>query len=84
MDFDLLCPCCNARLKIDTDLKAVIAHEAAEDATHLPVGGRRDRSPEDARRRTGEEVRGVHRGGEIETRRSQPEVRGALRPRQEG
>ena len=30
MDFDLLCPCCNARLKIDTDLKAVIAHEAAK------------------------------------------------------
>jgi hypothetical protein len=28
MDFDLLCPCCNARLKIDPDLKAVIAHEA--------------------------------------------------------
>ena len=28
MDFDLHCPCCNARLKIDPDLKAVIAHEA--------------------------------------------------------
>lgn len=28
MDFDLLCPCCGARLKVDTDLKAVIAHEA--------------------------------------------------------
>jgi hypothetical protein len=28
MDFELLCPCCNARLKIDSDLKAVIAHEA--------------------------------------------------------
>ena len=28
MDFELLCPCCNARLKIDPDLKAVIDHEA--------------------------------------------------------
>jgi hypothetical protein len=28
MDFDVLCPCCNARLKVDADLKAVIAHEA--------------------------------------------------------
>ena len=28
MDFELLCPCCNARLKIDPDLKAVIHHEA--------------------------------------------------------
>ena len=28
MDFELFCPCCNARLKIDPDLKAVIAHEA--------------------------------------------------------
>jgi hypothetical protein len=28
MDFDLLCPCCNARLKIDPELKAVIDHEA--------------------------------------------------------
>jgi hypothetical protein len=28
VDFDLLCPCCGARLKIDTDLKAVIGHEA--------------------------------------------------------
>jgi hypothetical protein len=28
VDFDLLCPCCNARLKIDPELKAVIAHEA--------------------------------------------------------
>lgn len=28
MPFDLLCPCCNARLKIDADLKAVIDHEA--------------------------------------------------------
>jgi hypothetical protein len=27
VDFDLLCPCCNARLKIDPELKAVIAHE---------------------------------------------------------
>lgn len=29
MDFDLLCPCCGARLKIDPELKAVISHEAA-------------------------------------------------------
>jgi len=28
MDFELLCPCCGARLKVDADLKAVIAHEA--------------------------------------------------------
>ena len=28
MDFDLLCPCCGARLKVDPELKAVIAHEA--------------------------------------------------------
>jgi hypothetical protein len=28
MDFDLFCPCCNARLKVDPGLKAVIAHEA--------------------------------------------------------
>jgi viroplasmin and RNaseH domain-containing protein len=28
VDFDLLCPCCGARLKVDSDLKAVIAHEA--------------------------------------------------------
>jgi hypothetical protein len=28
MDFELLCPCCGARLKVDTDLKAVIDHEA--------------------------------------------------------
>jgi hypothetical protein len=28
VDFELLCPCCGARLKIDPDLKAVIAHEA--------------------------------------------------------
>jgi hypothetical protein len=27
MDFELFCPCCNARLKIDTELKAVIDHE---------------------------------------------------------
>jgi len=27
MDFDLLCPCCGARLKVDTELKAVIDHE---------------------------------------------------------
>ena len=30
MDFELYCPCCNARLKIDPELKAVIAHEAAK------------------------------------------------------
>ncbi len=28
MDFEVLCPCCGARLKLDTDLKAVIGHEA--------------------------------------------------------
>lgn len=28
MDFEVICPCCNARLKIDSELKAVIAHEA--------------------------------------------------------
>jgi hypothetical protein len=28
MDFELLCPCCNARLKVDSELKAVIDHEA--------------------------------------------------------
>ena len=28
MDFDVLCPCCNARLKVDPELKAVVAHEA--------------------------------------------------------
>jgi hypothetical protein len=28
MDFEVLCPCCGARLKLDTELKAVIAHEA--------------------------------------------------------
>jgi len=28
VDFELLCPCCNARLKIDPELKAVVAHEA--------------------------------------------------------
>ena len=27
-DFELLCPCCGARLKVDPDLKAVIDHEA--------------------------------------------------------
>ena len=27
MDFEVLCPCCNARLKVDTDLKAIIDHE---------------------------------------------------------
>jgi len=29
-DFELLCPCCQARLKIDPSLKAVIAHESAK------------------------------------------------------
>jgi hypothetical protein len=28
VDFELYCPCCNARLKVDPELKAVIAHEA--------------------------------------------------------
>jgi hypothetical protein len=28
MDFEVLCPCCNARLKVDTELRAVITHEA--------------------------------------------------------
>ncbi|HEV8231765.1 MAG TPA: hypothetical protein VGQ75_05415 [Thermoanaerobaculia bacterium] len=28
MDFELLCPCCGAKLKVDPDLKAIIAHEA--------------------------------------------------------
>ncbi|HEU5249133.1 MAG TPA: hypothetical protein VFW15_04035 [Thermoanaerobaculia bacterium] len=28
MDFELVCPCCGARLKVDPKLKAVIAHEA--------------------------------------------------------
>lgn len=28
MDFELLCPCCGARLKVDPKLKAVISHEA--------------------------------------------------------
>ncbi len=28
MDFEVLCPCCNARLKVDSDLKAIIDHEA--------------------------------------------------------
>lgn len=28
MDFEIPCPCCGAKLKIDPDLKAVIAHEA--------------------------------------------------------
>jgi len=28
VDFELPCPCCGAKLKIDPDLKAVIAHEA--------------------------------------------------------
>ncbi len=28
MSFEILCPCCNARLKVDAELKAVIAHEA--------------------------------------------------------
>ena len=28
MDFEVLCPCCNARLKVDSELKAIIDHEA--------------------------------------------------------
>jgi uncharacterized Zn finger protein (UPF0148 family) len=28
VDFEVPCPCCGARLKVDADLKAVIAHEA--------------------------------------------------------
>ncbi len=28
MDFEVYCPCCNARLKVDSDLKAIIDHEA--------------------------------------------------------
>ena len=28
MDFEVTCPCCDARLKVDAELKAVIAHEA--------------------------------------------------------
>jgi hypothetical protein len=28
MDFEVLCPCCGARLKLDSKLKAVIDHEA--------------------------------------------------------
>jgi viroplasmin and RNaseH domain-containing protein len=28
MDFEVLCPCCGARLKFDTELKAIIDHEA--------------------------------------------------------
>jgi len=28
MDFELLCPCCGARLKVDPELKAIIFHEA--------------------------------------------------------
>jgi hypothetical protein len=28
MDFEILCPCCNARLKVDAGLKAVIHYEA--------------------------------------------------------
>lgn len=28
MDFELVCPCCGARLKVDPELKAIIAHEA--------------------------------------------------------
>ena len=27
MDFEILCPCCGARLKVDPALKAIIAHE---------------------------------------------------------
>ncbi|HEX5135085.1 MAG TPA: hypothetical protein VFW81_06830 [Thermoanaerobaculia bacterium] len=28
MDFELLCTCCGAKLKVDPELKAIIAHEA--------------------------------------------------------
>jgi hypothetical protein len=28
VDFEIPCPCCGARLKVDPELKAVIAHEA--------------------------------------------------------
>ena len=28
MDFELVCPCCGAKLKVDPTLKAIIAHEA--------------------------------------------------------
>lgn len=28
MDFEVLCPCCGARLKVNSELKAVIDHEA--------------------------------------------------------
>jgi len=28
MDFEVSCPCCNARLKVDSELRAVIDHEA--------------------------------------------------------
>jgi len=28
MDFDLVCPCCGAKLKVDPELKAIISHEA--------------------------------------------------------
>lgn len=28
MDFELVCPCCGAKLKVDPSLKAIIAHEA--------------------------------------------------------
>jgi hypothetical protein len=27
MAFEVLCPCCNARLKVDAELKAIIDHE---------------------------------------------------------
>ena len=41
MDFELLCPCCNARLKIDPDLKAVIDHEAPKTPRKFELGRRR-------------------------------------------
>ena len=28
MDFEISCPCCDARLKVDSELRAVISHEA--------------------------------------------------------
>ena len=37
MDFELLCPCCNARLKIDPDLKAVIAELSRDKLWEKPI-----------------------------------------------
>jgi hypothetical protein len=41
MDFEVVCPCCDARLKIDPELKAIIHHEA-------PKGARKYASVDDA------------------------------------